>query len=161
MIYLILPGKYLFVRIRLIDVLVTKGTFRSFFLLPNLTRDNCDNKIRLDETINAWRFRVTCLHWRTQLQNLWGNVVSLISFHFSLVDVRQNLFLAHQTAAKVAAKNPIPATMPIEIALFLRYAGTSKLIRSLVASSSESDIAATSKVYWLSSSKVFTVIRKK
>lgn len=49
-------------------------------------------------------------------------------------------------AARAAAKNPMPATIPMEIALFLRYAGTSRLTRSLVATSSDIDIAATSNV---------------
>lgn len=68
-----------------------------------------------------------------------------VRIYFSLDDW-QKRFLAHHIAARAAARNPIPATMPIEIALFLRYAGTSRLTRSLVATSSEIDIAATSNV---------------
>lgn len=58
----------------------------------------------------------------------------------------QKRFFAHHMAARAAAKNPMPATIPMEIALFLRYAGTSRLTRSLVATSSDIDIAATSNV---------------
>lgn len=47
--------------------------------------------------------------------------------YFSSGGFRQKRFFAHQIVPSAAAKKPMPATIPMEMARFLRYAGTSKV----------------------------------